>query len=389
MNKLYVIAGERNINAAQINGGLFANVGQTTRTVQERLSDKDYRQKSAGGKWKILLQDIDLGEFEDAHIHEQLRERNDVIWDPTSSNTEEFHFVTDTGSGDEVKRIIAECIENLKRTHPVQLESLPRKLEKSGVKNASEFSEPGIYWFKVNSFYERIDKNNRKYLIVRFNNDKKGYQEVFCWAWEGPYPKIGAMFLASIKKGKISLMTSYGRMKLIYDGHSDLTPAEEYFKNDNIFYDEYIRQIDALNNEIKILRKVHTNQTKRLEEVEKREALLLNNLKLSESELESVRKNNLGFFSGIIAGVCLCVFFFLLMYNINNIFVSNNAFSANTIENVEEQTAEVDFQNEETKTPVYTEEDVRVINDFRLQRGLPPINIYNEEVTRVPIEENK
>ena len=85
----------------------------------------------------------------------------------------------------------------------------------------------------------------------------------------------------------------------------------------------------------------------------------------------------------------MCVCFFLLMYNINNIFVSNNAFSANTIENVEEQTAEVDFQNEEIKTPVYTEEDVRVINDFRLQRGLPPINIYNEEVTRVPIEENK
>ena len=307
MNKLYVIAGERNINAAQINGGLFANVGQTTRTVQERLSDKDYRQKSAGGKWKIILQDIPLGEFEDAHIHEQLRERNDVIWDPTSSNTEEFHFITDTGNGNEVKRIIDECIENLERTHPVQLESLARKLEKSGVKNASEFSEPGIYWFKVNSFYERIDKNNRKYLIVRFNNDKKGYQEVFCWAWEGPYPKIGSAFLASVKKGKISLMTSYKRMRLIYDGSPEPMPAEEYLKNDNIYYDEYIRQIDDLNNELKILRKAYTNQTERLEEVEKRESLLLENLKFKESEIKRVRNDDSELYAGFFIGVVLCL----------------------------------------------------------------------------------
>lgn len=343
MNKLYVIAGERNINAAQINGGLFANVGQTTRTVQERLSDKDYRQKSAGGKWKILLQDIDLGEFEDAHIHEKLRERNDVIWDPTSSNTEEFHFVTDTGSGDEVKRIIAECIKNLKRTHPVQLESLEHHFEKKGVKNASEFSEPGIYWFRVNSFIERIDKNNRKYLIIRFNNGKKGYQEVFCWAWEGPYPKIGSAFLASVKKGKISLMTSYGRMRLIYDGSPEPMPEEEYFKNDNIYYDEYIRQIDELNNELKILRKAHknqtkrleevelqlarssqkkedeselkilrkahTNQTKRLEELEKRESLLLESLKIKESEIKRVRKDDSKLYVGYFSVMFLCGLF--------------------------------------------------------------------------------
>jgi len=309
MNKLYVIAGERNINAAQINGGLFANVGQTTRTVQERISDKDYRQKTAGGKWKILLQDISLGEFEDAHIHEQLRERNDVIWDPTSPNTEEFHFITDIGNGDEVKRIIAECIENLKRTHPVQLESLAQDFEKSGVKNASEFSEPGIYWFRVNSFIERIDKNNRKYLIIRFNNGKKGYQEVFCWAWEGPYPKIGSAFLASVKKGKISLMTSYGRMRLIYDGSPDPMPEEEYFKNDNIFYDEYIRQIDDLNNELKILRKAHTNQTKRLEEVEKRESLLLESLKFKETEIKRVRKDDSKLYVGYFSVMFLCGLF--------------------------------------------------------------------------------
>lgn len=314
MNKLYVIAGERNINAAQINGGLFVNVGQTTRTVQERLSDKDYRQKSAGGKWKILLQDIDLGEFEDAHIHEQLRERNDVIWDPTSSNTEEFHFVTDTGSGDEVKRIIAECIENLKRTHPVQLESLEQYFKKSGVKNASEFSEPGLYWFRVNSFIERIDKNNKKYLIIRFNNGKKGYQEVFCWVWEGPYPKIGSAFLASIKKGKISLMTSYRRMRLVYDGSPDPIPAEEYLKNDNIYYDEYIRQIDELNNELKILRKAHTNQTIRLKEVEKRKSLLLENLKFKEFEIGRIRNDHSQLYLGFFLGIFLCGIFALYVF---------------------------------------------------------------------------
>ena len=51
-NKIYIVAGERNMKLAQIEGGLWANVGQTTRGVSDRLRDDDYKRKAAGGKWQ-------------------------------------------------------------------------------------------------------------------------------------------------------------------------------------------------------------------------------------------------------------------------------------------------------------------------------------------------
>jgi len=222
-NKLYVIAGERNMKAVKDLGGLYANVGQTTRTVYDRIKDKDYRLKSGAGTWKVIIEDTPLGKFEDAHIHELLRKRNDVKWDPQSSNTEEFHFITDKGDGEEVKRIIKECLNNL-QPHLIEkdIDIVKSKLETAGIRHASEFNGEGIYWFRIQSFVDRVDANGKTYLIINFINSTGAYKSIFCWTWRGEYPKIGSTFIAQVKKGKRSLATSYFKLRPI---QNDL-PAE-------------------------------------------------------------------------------------------------------------------------------------------------------------------
>jgi len=222
-NKLYVIAGERNMKAVKDLGGLYANVGQTTRTVYDRIKDKDYRLKSGAGTWKVIIEDTPLGKFEDAHIHELLRKRGDVKWDPESLNTEEFHFITDKGDGEEAKRIVKECLNNL-RPHSIEkdIDIVKSKLQSAGVRHASEFHCEDIYWFRIRSFVDRVDSNGKTYLIINFINNTGDYKSIFCWAWRGEYPKIGSTFIAQVKKGKRSLATSFSKLKLI---QNDL-PAE-------------------------------------------------------------------------------------------------------------------------------------------------------------------
>ena len=222
-NKLYVIAGERNMFGAVVNAGLFANVGQTTRTVYDRIKDDDYRLKSAAGTWKVIIEGAPLGKFEDAHVHELLRGREDVKWNPESSNTEEFHFITDKGDGEEVKRIIKECLNNL-QPHLIEkdIDIVKSKLETVGVRHASEFNGPAVYWFRVRSFVDRVDSNGKTYLIINFINNIGSYKSIFCWAWHGEYPKIGSTFITQVKKGKRSLTTSYFKLRPI---QNDL-PAE-------------------------------------------------------------------------------------------------------------------------------------------------------------------
>jgi hypothetical protein len=215
-NKLYVIAGERNMKAVKDLGGLYANVGQTTRTVYDRIKDKDYRLKSGGGTWKVIIEDAPLGKFEDAHIHELLRKRNNVKWDPESLNTEEFHFITDKGDGEEAKRIVKECLNNL-RPHSIEkdIDIVKSKLQSAGVRHASEFHCEDIYWFRIRSFVDRVDSNGKTYLIINFINNTGSYKSIFCWSWRGEYPKIGSTFIAQVKKGKRSLATSFSKLKLI------------------------------------------------------------------------------------------------------------------------------------------------------------------------------
>jgi len=110
---IYIVAGERNckVGAVSDNGGLWANVGQTDRSPQERLLDDDYRKKAAGGKWLILAQ-FDVGEnVTDHDVHKYLKTHQDVRWD-ASSNTEEFLFTTDDGTGQKAKEIVGDFLHD-------------------------------------------------------------------------------------------------------------------------------------------------------------------------------------------------------------------------------------------------------------------------------------
>jgi len=112
-NKIYVVAGERNMKLAQIEGGLWANVGQTTRDVSDRLRDDDYKRKAAGGKWQVLLNQ-DVGEsLSDHQVHPFLKQHPEVSWDRESDNTEEFFFKGDPGDGSVARQIVSEILRRI------------------------------------------------------------------------------------------------------------------------------------------------------------------------------------------------------------------------------------------------------------------------------------
>jgi hypothetical protein len=112
-NKIYIVAGERNIKLAQLESGLWANVGQTSRDVSDRLRDDDYKRKAAGGKWQILFTQ-DVGEnLTDKQIHPFLKQHPDVEWDRNSDNTEEFLFKEDPGDGSVARRIVGEILRRV------------------------------------------------------------------------------------------------------------------------------------------------------------------------------------------------------------------------------------------------------------------------------------
>jgi hypothetical protein len=109
-NKIYIVAGERNMELAALGGaGLYVNVGQTTRDVEDRLSDDDYKRKAAGGKWKVILL-AEVGELTDKDIHPILKNHPRVYWDPNSNNTEEFLFIDDPGDGSVAKKIVIDIL---------------------------------------------------------------------------------------------------------------------------------------------------------------------------------------------------------------------------------------------------------------------------------------
>jgi len=110
-NKIYIVAGARNMQLAQASGGgLWANVGQTTRQVSERLRDDDYKRKAAGGAWKVLFSQ-NVGDLSDKVIHPILKAHPRVRWENTD-NTEEFLFLDDPGDGSEARKIVSKILSS-------------------------------------------------------------------------------------------------------------------------------------------------------------------------------------------------------------------------------------------------------------------------------------
>jgi hypothetical protein len=112
---IYLIAGERLIEGVAHFGGLYANVGQTERSVSERLKDEDYRRKNSGGDWKVLKTWKVEPYVSDSDLHKILKSNKyagKVMW-KKSSNTEEFNFIGDDGKGSVAIPIIQEELERL------------------------------------------------------------------------------------------------------------------------------------------------------------------------------------------------------------------------------------------------------------------------------------
>ena len=121
MNKIYIVACEMSMQCARAgltdlragSNGLWANVGQTTRNVYERLRDDDYKRKQMGGELMVLFEQ-DVGDMTtDKQIHPLLKNHPDVIWNSKSSNTEEFFFKGDLGDGEVARKIVSEVLQKV------------------------------------------------------------------------------------------------------------------------------------------------------------------------------------------------------------------------------------------------------------------------------------
>jgi len=180
---IYLVAGSRNVITAHSQGGLWANVGETSKSVEERLEGLDYRRKAAGGDWIILNQWRVPDWISDGMLHTKLRFKPKIKW-LDSHNTEEFLFTEDTGDGNNASEYIRSAImeavmeESHKQIAGIKSErnSLREKLkklqdEKSRKDSESTLNKPDLpsnwkdkssqemLWKKEVS--DQIDKINR------------------------------------------------------------------------------------------------------------------------------------------------------------------------------------------------------------------------------------
>jgi hypothetical protein len=109
---IYLVAGSRNVITAHSQGGLWANVGETSKSVEERLEGLDYRRKAAGGEWVILNKWRVPIWFSDSMVHQELRKSETVVW-KNSANSEEFLFLGDQKNANLASLIIGEAIIKL------------------------------------------------------------------------------------------------------------------------------------------------------------------------------------------------------------------------------------------------------------------------------------
>tara|TARA_R110000868_G_scaffold161358_1_gene391588 strand:+ start:76 stop:1281 length:1206 start_codon:yes stop_codon:yes gene_type:complete len=112
---IYLVAGKRLIKGVAHFGGLYANVGETERSVIERLKDEDYRRKNSGGDWEVLKTWGVESFVSDSDLHKILKSSkyaDRIIWEK-SSNTEEFYFIGDDGKGSVAIPIIQKELEEL------------------------------------------------------------------------------------------------------------------------------------------------------------------------------------------------------------------------------------------------------------------------------------
>lgn len=171
------MAGSRNVITAHSQGGLWANVGETSKSVEERLEGLDYARKMAGGDWIILNQWRVPDWISDSMLHTKLRLNPKIKWFD-SHNTEEFLFTEDTGDGNNASEYIRAAImevvmeESHKQIAGIKSErnSLREKLKKLQDEKSRKDSESVIS--KSDSPPSWRDKSSQEMLWKKEASDQ-------------------------------------------------------------------------------------------------------------------------------------------------------------------------------------------------------------------------
>ena len=174
---IYLVAGSRNVITAHSLGGLWANVGETSKSVEERLEGLDYARKMAGGDWIILNQWRVPDWISDSMLHTKLRLNPKIKWFD-SHNTEEFLFTEDTGDGNTASEYIGAAImeavmeESHKQIAGIKSErnSLREKLKKLQDEKSRKDSESVIN--KSDSPPSWRDKSSQEMLWKKEASDQ-------------------------------------------------------------------------------------------------------------------------------------------------------------------------------------------------------------------------
>ncbi len=159
---LYVVAAESNIRDGIVE---FANVGQTDRTVEERLRDGDYARKAGGGRWNVLAQ-FDITGHADHAVHNILRKRGFAINPRNTANTEEVRFgLAAQQTIDAVAASVNELLQGVARPDSYGM----RPEQEACVAKAVAAFERGASSFLVNAKM-RFGKTHVSYRIAKALN---------------------------------------------------------------------------------------------------------------------------------------------------------------------------------------------------------------------------
>ena len=181
---IYIIAAKISIELAKArNGNLIANVGETSRDINDRLKDDDYRRKTPGGEW-IVIHFYEDTAVSDKDIHKLLKKHPRVKWN-NNSNTEEFTFLDDNGNGDEARRIVNSLLHEIENG---KLKSDNTKL----VKNMQTLMHENVSLKKLcekNSIFEldtlreelASETNLNAFLRLQFKNKTKENEDLIAY----------------------------------------------------------------------------------------------------------------------------------------------------------------------------------------------------------------
>ncbi len=202
--KLYVVAGSRNLRSAQSHGGIFFNLGETRRSVRDRLSDHDYSRKAAGGAWEVLGVWNIPEHISDKDIHNIMLKSPILSKATVKSNTEEF-FAKTLSKEDlikEVKSYIDTVCDSSSYDH--KLESI--KIRLRSLRPPKRHMKKKV-WDEFSEKYKKVKKELEDYKLSELSFSELELLE------ESLLEEIRQIKIPSeddLEKATLSTLLSYG-----------------------------------------------------------------------------------------------------------------------------------------------------------------------------------